>query len=144
VIGVPDPQWSEAIKAVCVLQPSKRATAEEIIDFVGDLIARYKRPKIVVFVDKFPKGRGGDVDRLLSRRRMGGRKGLQWLVLLDGVDGELGWSSCPTTRKSCVKPAWTRMLFNNTPNQSPSDPCPAIGPANRFTLRLDESFEPGP
>lgn len=63
VIGVPDPQWSEAIKAVCVLQPSKVATADEIIDFVGGLIARYKRPKIVVFVDKLPKGAGGDVDR---------------------------------------------------------------------------------
>ena len=63
VIGVPDPQWSEAIKAVCVLQPSKAATADEIIDFVGGLIARYKRPKIVVFVHELPKGTGGDVDR---------------------------------------------------------------------------------
>jgi acyl-CoA synthetase (AMP-forming)/AMP-acid ligase II len=63
VIGVPDPQWSEAIKAVCVLQPSKVATADEIIDFIGGLIARYKRPKIVVFVDQLPKGAGGDVDR---------------------------------------------------------------------------------
>ncbi len=63
VIGVPDPQWSEAVKAICVLQPSKVATADEVIDFVGGLIARYKRPKIVVFVDKLPKGVGGDVDR---------------------------------------------------------------------------------
>ena len=63
VIGVPDPQWSEAVKAVCVLQPSKVATADEIIDFVSGLIARYKRPKIVVFVDKLPKSASGDVDR---------------------------------------------------------------------------------
>jgi long-chain acyl-CoA synthetase len=63
VIGVPDPQWSEAVKAVCVLQSSKAATADEIIDFVGGLIARYKRPKSVVFVDKLPKQASGDVDR---------------------------------------------------------------------------------
>jgi long-chain acyl-CoA synthetase len=63
VIGVPDPQWSEAIKAICVLQPSKMATADEIIDFVGGLIARYKRPKVVVFVDKLPKDARGDIDR---------------------------------------------------------------------------------
>ena len=54
---------SEAVKAICVLQPSKVATADEIINFVGGLIARYKRPKTVVFVDKLPNGATGDVDR---------------------------------------------------------------------------------
>jgi long-chain acyl-CoA synthetase len=63
VIGVPDRQWSEAIKAVCVLRPSKNATADEIINFVGGQIARYKRPKHVVFVDKLPTTAGGDLDR---------------------------------------------------------------------------------
>ena len=63
VIGVPDPQWSEAIKAVCVRKKSADATAEEIVDFVGAQIARYKRPKHVVFVEALPKTTGGDIDR---------------------------------------------------------------------------------
>ena len=63
VIGVPDPQWSEAIKAVCTLKPSEQATAETIIEFVGGQIARYKRPKHVVFVDTLPKTAGGEIDR---------------------------------------------------------------------------------
>lgn len=63
VIGVPDPQWSEAIKAVCVRHPSASATAEDVIAFVGDRIARYKRPKHVVFVDRLPRTAGGDIDR---------------------------------------------------------------------------------
>ena len=52
-----------AIKAVCVLRPSKVATADEIIDFVGRKIARYKKPKHVVFVDQLPKTAAGDIDR---------------------------------------------------------------------------------
>ena len=71
VIGVPDPQWSEAVKAICVLHPSKTATAEEIIDFAGGLIARYKRPKRVVFVDRLPKGATGEVDRLAVKSAHG-------------------------------------------------------------------------
>ena len=63
VIGVPDPQWSEAIKAVCEQHRSANVTAEDIIAFVADQIARYKRPKHVVFVDRLPRTAAGDIDR---------------------------------------------------------------------------------
>ena len=63
VIGVPDAQWGEAVKAVCSFKSGQAATAQEIIDFVGGRIARYKRPKFVVFVDALPKTAAGAVDR---------------------------------------------------------------------------------
>ena len=63
VIGVPDPQWSEAIKAVCEQHAAGNASADDIIAFVADQIARYKRPKHVVFVDRLPRTANGDVDR---------------------------------------------------------------------------------
>ncbi len=63
VIGVPDAQWVEAVKAVCRCKPGQTATAQEIIDFVGGRIARYKRPKFVTFVDALPKTTAGAIDR---------------------------------------------------------------------------------
>lgn len=63
VIGVPDAQWSEAIKAICVRRPGANVTAEAIIEFTASQIARYKKPKHVVFVDQLPKTSKGEIDR---------------------------------------------------------------------------------
>jgi acyl-CoA synthetase (AMP-forming)/AMP-acid ligase II len=63
VLGVPDAQWGEAIKAVCMLHAGQRATAQEVIDFVGERIARYKRPKYVEFVASLPRTAAGAIDR---------------------------------------------------------------------------------
>jgi acyl-CoA synthetase (AMP-forming)/AMP-acid ligase II len=63
VIGVPDPQWSEAIKAVCMQRAGAITTADEIVEFVAGQIARYKKPKHVVFVAQLPRNGNGDIDR---------------------------------------------------------------------------------
>jgi acyl-CoA synthetase (AMP-forming)/AMP-acid ligase II len=63
VLGVPDAQWGEAIKAVCTFKSGQTATAQQVIDFVGGRIARYKRPKYVEFVDAMPKTAAGLIDR---------------------------------------------------------------------------------
>jgi acyl-CoA synthetase (AMP-forming)/AMP-acid ligase II len=63
VLGVPDAQWGEAIKAVCTFKSGQTATAQQVIDFVGGRIARYKRPKYVEFVGEMPKTAAGAIDR---------------------------------------------------------------------------------
>jgi long-chain acyl-CoA synthetase len=73
VIGVPDQQWGEAIKAICVLSEGRSLDSQVLIDFVATKIARYKKPKFVVFVDSLPKIADGEVDRDQVKKDHGGR-----------------------------------------------------------------------
>jgi acyl-CoA synthetase (AMP-forming)/AMP-acid ligase II len=73
VIGVPDAEWGEAIKAVCVRRAGKTLDARQIIDFVATRIARCKKPKYVVLVDALPKTKEGEVDRGRVKKSTGRR-----------------------------------------------------------------------
>ena len=72
VIGVPDPKWKEGIKAVCELEAGNKLTAEELIRFVGERIASYKKPRYVEFVDALPRLEDGSPDRPAVKERFGG------------------------------------------------------------------------
>ena len=63
VIGIPDPKWKEAIKAVCLLKSGQNLTPEALIQFVGERIARFKKPQYVEFVSEMPRTAAGEIDR---------------------------------------------------------------------------------
>ncbi|MDW8319513.1 MAG: long-chain fatty acid--CoA ligase, partial [Anaerolineae bacterium] len=63
VVGVPDPKWGEVGKAVVVLKPGMTATAEELIAFMADHLARYKVPKYVEFRSELPLSGMGKILR---------------------------------------------------------------------------------
>ncbi|MBW1613814.1 MAG: AMP-binding protein [Deltaproteobacteria bacterium] len=74
VFGVPDPKWKEGIKAVCKLRVEQKLTPQQLIDFVGQHIASYKKPSYVQFVTYFPLLEDGSPDRIKIKEKYGNTK----------------------------------------------------------------------
>ncbi len=62
-IGVPDTYRGETVKAFVVPEPGESLTADEIIAWCREKLARYKVPKQVEFMDELPKSAIGKVLR---------------------------------------------------------------------------------
>lgn len=67
VIGVPDEQWGETIKAIVVLRSGMAATAEEIMDFCRGKLGGFERPRSVDFVEALPRTPSGKVLKRVLR-----------------------------------------------------------------------------
>ncbi|MBI3784445.1 MAG: AMP-binding protein [Deltaproteobacteria bacterium] len=75
VIGVPNDDWGEELKAVVQLKPGHDATEDEIIAFVGLHLADYKKPRSVDFVEEVPRNPSGKLlKRELRKRYWEGRE----------------------------------------------------------------------
>ena len=66
VVGIPDPDWGEAVVAYVALRPGACATESELVDHVKQRIARFKAPRRVVFGD-LPKTATGKIQKFKLR-----------------------------------------------------------------------------
>jgi acyl-CoA synthetase (AMP-forming)/AMP-acid ligase II len=77
VIGLPDQEWGESIKAVVQLKPEASASdqlAEEIIAFCKQLLASYKCPRSVDFRDSLPRTDAGKLYKRQLRDEYAAKK----------------------------------------------------------------------
>jgi len=68
VIGVPHPDFGEAVVAVIVPQPGGKLTADQIISALQQRLAKFKCPKRVFFVDALPRNTMGKVQKNEMRK----------------------------------------------------------------------------
>ncbi|XP_013184574.1 uncharacterized protein LOC106130303 [Amyelois transitella] len=72
VVGVPDPKTGERPKAIVILKSGVKATGEDIMNFVNEKVAPYKKIKEVEFVDSIPKNASGKIlRRVLKEQQIG-------------------------------------------------------------------------
>jgi long-chain acyl-CoA synthetase len=69
VIGVPNEEWGEEVKAVVQLRPGSDANEEEIREFLATRLADYKRPRSIDFIDELPYNPSGKLLKKELRQR---------------------------------------------------------------------------
>jgi len=61
IIGVPDDQWGESVKAVVAFLPGQSAEPEELIAFAKERLAGYKAPRSIDIVSELPRNPSGKI-----------------------------------------------------------------------------------
>ena len=71
VIGVPDPQWGEKVRAIVALKAGAQASEADIIEHCRGQLASFKKPESVIFVDSLPRNPLGKVLKRVLREEYG-------------------------------------------------------------------------
>ncbi|WP_081755977.1 acyl-CoA synthetase [Paucisalibacillus sp. EB02] len=61
VIGISDKYWIEAVTAIIVPKENANLTEEEVVEYCGSVLSKFKVPKYVAFADSLPKNPSGKV-----------------------------------------------------------------------------------
>ena len=71
VIGVPDVEWGEVIKAIIVPEKGQKPDPAELTKYVKEKLASYKAPAYYAFVEELPRNPMGKVLKTELRKLYG-------------------------------------------------------------------------
>ena len=71
VIGVPDLDWGERVRAVVVLKRDQQAVEQEITEHCRQRLASFKKPESVVFTEELPRNPLGKVLKRVLKEQYG-------------------------------------------------------------------------
>ena len=71
VIGVPDTAWGESVRAIVVTREGGSLTAPQVVEHCRTMIASYKKPRSVIFVEALPRLTTGKVNKVALREQFG-------------------------------------------------------------------------
>ena len=63
VVGVPDAKWGEVGKAFVVRRPGVQLSETDLREHCRNLLARFKVPRYIIFVEELPKNDTGKINR---------------------------------------------------------------------------------
>jgi len=61
IIGIPDENWGEVVRAIVVLKENGNATEKEVIQYCRERLSSFKKPESVIFVKELPRNTLGKV-----------------------------------------------------------------------------------
>ena len=70
VVGIPDPDWGESVKAFVALKEGEMISEQEVINFCKKYLASYKKPKAVAFIPSIPRNLSGKGLKQLLRENI--------------------------------------------------------------------------
>ena len=73
VIGMPHPEWGEAVVAVISLAPGATLNARDVTEFCRSRVAKFEVPKHVEIMDSLPQGNTNKIDKLGIKKMLAGR-----------------------------------------------------------------------